>query len=135
MCGQHGKWLTSYRLTKDALPAALSIGSFSGNGVRGVIGVALGSKTMNPLDENFTYRVNLGIGMDSSSLINPNLNASLAGMPTTITTPKAGATFAQAGLFGTVKFADNAYAFAGLGGEFRNGSTLASVNAGVRILF
>lgn len=118
-----------------ASPAALSVDSFNGNGVRGVIGVALGSKTMNPLDEKFTYRVSVGIGMDSYSLINPTLNASLAGIPTTITTPRAGSTFAQAGLFGTVKFADNAYAFAGVGGEFRNGSTLASVNAGLRILF
>ncbi len=116
-------------------PAALSVDSFNGNGIRGVIGVALGSKTMNPLDEKFTYRINVGVGMDSSSLINPTLNATLAGMPTTITTPKAGTAFAQIGLFGTMKFADNAYAFAGIGGEFRNGSSLASVNAGVRILF
>lgn len=122
-------------INEGGSPAALSVDSFNGNGVRGVIGVALGSKTTHPLDEKFTYRVNVGVGMDSSSLINPTLNASLAGLPTTITTPKAGAAFVQAGLFGTVKFADNAYAFAGVGGEFRNGSTLANVNAGVRILF
>ena len=121
--------------SEGSSPAALSVDSFNGNGVRGVIGVALGSKTMHPLDEKFTYRVNVGVGMDSPSLINPALNASLAGMPTTITTPTAGAAFAQVGLFGTVKFADNAYAFAGVGGEFRTGSTLANVNAGLRILF
>ena len=73
--------------------------------------------------------------MDSFSLINPTLNPMLAGMPTHITTPKAGTAFTQAGLFGTVKLADNAYAFADIGGEFRHGATLTSVNARVRILF
>lgn len=85
------------------------------------------------MSESFTYRVNLGVGADSSNLINPTLNASLAGMPTSITTPQAGSTFVQAGLYGTVKFADNAYAYAGVAGEFRSGSTLGNVNVGVRI--
>jgi hypothetical protein len=121
--------------TEGSSPAALSVDRFNGNGVRGVIGVALGSKATNPIDEQFTYRVNVGVGADSSNLINPTLNASLAGMPTTITTPKAGSTFAQAGLYGTVKFADNAYAYAGVAGEFRSGSTLGAVNLGVRVQF
>jgi hypothetical protein len=87
------------------------------------------------MNENYTYKVNLGLGADSSGLINPTLNASLAGVPTNITTPKAGTMFAQAGLYGTAKFADNAYAYAGVSAEFRSGSTLGSVNVGVRIQF
>jgi hypothetical protein len=116
-------------------PAALSVDSFNGNGVRGVIGLALGSKATNPMNENYTYKVNFGVGANSSNLINPTLNASLAGIPTNITTPQAGTMFAQAGLYGTVKFADNAYAYAEVNGEFRSGSTLGNVNIGVRIQF
>jgi hypothetical protein len=130
-----GQLVNQSAFTEGSSPAALSVDSFNGNGVRGVIGVALGSKATNPIDEQFTYRVNVGVGADSSNLINPTLNASLAGMGTTITTPKAGSTFAQAGLYGTVKFADNAYAYAGVAGEFRSGSKLGAVNLGVRVQF
>jgi len=60
-------------------------------------------------------------------------------MPTTIITPRAGSTFVQASLYGTVKFADNAYAYAyayaGVVGEFRSGPTLDNVNTGVRVKF
>lgn len=56
-------------------------------------------------------------------------------MSTNITTPNAGTTFVQAGLYGGAKFADNAYAFAGLSGEARSGQTLGAVNIGVRIQF
>ncbi len=130
-----GQIVNQSSFTEGSSPAALSVDSFNGNGVRGVIGVALGSKVTNPMNENYTYRVNVGVGADSANLINPTLNASLAGMPTTITTPKAGSTFAQAGLYGTVKFADNAYAYAGVAGEFRSGSTLGNVSVGLRIQF
>jgi hypothetical protein len=101
--------------------------------VRGVLGVALGSKTNNPMTEPYTYRAYVGVGVDSSDLLNPTLNASLAGAGTNITTPNAGATFVQAGLYGTAKVSDNAYAFAGLSGEARSGQTLGTVNVGVRI--
>jgi len=130
-----GQIVNQSSFSEGSSPAALSVDSFNGNGVRGVIGVALGSKAINPMNENYTYKVNFGVGADSSSLINPVLNASLAGMPTNITTPQAGTMFAQAGLYGTVKFADNAYAYAGVNGEFRSGSTLGNVNVGVRIQF
>jgi uncharacterized protein with beta-barrel porin domain len=130
-----GQIVNQSSFAEGSSPAALSVDSFNGNGVRGVLGVALGSKATNPMNENYTYKVNLGLGADSSGLINPTLNASLAGVPTNITTPKAGTMFAQAGLYGTAKFADNAYAYAGVSGEFRSGSTLGSVNVGVRIQF
>jgi hypothetical protein len=59
----------------------------------------------------------------ASGVLNPSMTASLAGIGTNITTPNAGATFVQAGLYGTAKFAENAYAFAGLSGESRSGQT------------
>ena len=132
-----GTWqmVNQSAFNEGSSPAALSVNSFNSNGVRGVVGVVLGSKTTNPMNENYTYRVNLGVGADSPNLINPSLNASLAGMPTTITTPNAGSAFAQAGFYGTMKFADNAFAYAGVAGEFRNGSTLGNVSVGVRIQF
>jgi hypothetical protein len=55
----------------------------------------------------------VGVGVDSSGLLNPSLNVSLAGLSTSINTPNAGTTFVQAGLYATAKFSDNAYAFAG----------------------
>ena len=115
--------------------SALSVNGFTGNGVRGVLGIAAGSKASDPMSEKFTYRAYVGLGVDSSGLLNPTLNASLAGMGTNITTPNAGTTFVQAGLYGTAKLSDNAYAFAGLSGEARSGQTLGAVNVGVRIQF
>ena len=115
--------------------AALNVNSYTGNGVRGVIGMAVGSKSNNPMTEKYTYRAYVGVGADSSGLLNPTLNASLAGFGTNIITPNAGATFVQAGLYGTAKFADNAYAYAGLSGEARSGQTLGVVSAGVRFQF
>ena len=132
-----GTWqmVSQSSFTEGSSPAALSADGFNGNGVRGVLGVALSSKATNPMNESFTYRINIGVGADTSNLINPSLNAMLAGIPTTITTPQAGSTFAQAGMYGTVKVADKAYAYAGVAGEFRSGSTLGNINVGLRIQF
>ena len=77
----------------------------------------------------------MGVGADSLGVLNPTLNASIAGMETNITTPNAGATFVQAGLYGTAKVSDNAYAYAGLSGEARSNQTLGAVNVGVRTQF
>jgi hypothetical protein len=99
------------------------------------LGVAAGSKETNPMTEQYTYRAYVGVGADSNGLLNPNLTASLAGLNTNITTPNAGSTFVQAGLYGTAKVSDNAYAFAGLSGEARSGQTLGSVNVGLRVQF
>ena len=115
--------------------SALTVNSFNGNGVRGVIGVAAGSKAVDPIREQTTYRVNVGLGVDSTNVLNPQLNASLAGMTTTINTPSAGAAFVQAGMYGTVKFADNAFAYAGVTAEARSGQVLAGGNIGVRVQF
>ncbi len=127
--------VTQSGVSEGDTASALSVNSYTGNGVRGMLGVALGSKTNNPMTEPFTYRAYVSIGVDSSSLLNPMLNASLAGMSTNIRTPNAGTTFVQAGLYGTAKVSDNAYAFAGLSGEARSGQTLGAVNVGIRIQF
>lgn len=115
--------------------SALNVKSYTGNGVRGMLGVAAGSKANDPMVEQYTYRAYVGLGADSPGVLNPTLNASLAGIDTNITTPKAGATFVQAGLYGTAKVGDNAYAYAGLSGEARSGQTLGVVNAGLRVRF
>lgn len=115
--------------------AALDIDRFNGNGIRGVIGLAAGSKGLNPLAEKFTYKAYAGVGADTNGLINPSLDASLAGISTTIYAPSVGRTFVQAGLYGTAKFTRSAYAYLGLSGEARRGATLGAVNAGVRVVF
>jgi outer membrane autotransporter protein len=115
--------------------SALAINSYSGSGVRGLLGISAGSKSNNPLNEDFTYRAYLAVGADSSGLLNPSMSASLAGLSTTINTPNVGTTFLQVGLYGTAKFSDNAYAYLGLSGETRSGQTLGAINAGLRIQF
>ena len=115
--------------------SALTVNSFNGNGVRGVIGVAAGSKALDPIKEPTTYRVNVGLGVDSTNVLNPQLNASLTGMTTTINTPSAGSAFVQAGMYATAKFADNAFAYAGVTAEARSGQVLAGGNIGVRVQF
>jgi autotransporter-associated beta strand protein len=119
--------------SEGASAAALSVDSFNRNGVRGVIGLAVG--TMNPVKQIYAYRFDVAVGADTSNLINPALNASLAGMSTTLLTPHAGSTFVQAGLHGTANFAKNAFAYLGVSGEARSRSTQSNVNAGVGMQF
>ena len=71
-----------------------------------------GSKSNDPMTQPYTYRAYSGAGADSSGLLNQTMNATLAGFGTNITTPNAGAMFVLAGLYGTAKFADNAFAYA-----------------------
>ena len=115
--------------------SALSVDRYTGNGMRGMLGVAAGSKANDPMAEKYTYRAYVAVGADTSGVLNPTLNASIAGIGTNISTPNAGSTFVQAGLYGTAKISEQAYAFAGLSGEARNGQTLGAVNVGVRIQF
>jgi outer membrane autotransporter protein len=115
--------------------SALSVNRYTGNGVRGVIGLAAGSKANNPMTAKNTYRAYVGIGADSSGLLNPTLNASLAGIGTNITTPNAGTAFVQAGLYGTAKMSENTFAYAGISGEARSGQTLGTINLGLKLQF
>jgi hypothetical protein len=115
--------------------SALSVNRYTGNGVRGVIGLAAGSKANNPMTAKHTYRAYVGIGADSSGLLNPTLNASLVGINTNITTPNAGTAFVQAGLYGTAKMSENTFAYAGISGEARSSQTLGTINVGLKVQF
>jgi hypothetical protein len=126
---------TQSAVNEGSQASALSVNRYTGNGVRGVIGIAAGSKNSSPLSSQYTYRAYIGVGADSTRLLNPALNASLAGLNTTITTPDAGTTFVQAGLFGTAKLSENSYAYAGISVEARNRQTLGTINLGLRVQF
>ena len=127
--------VTQSSVNEGDAASALSVNRYTGNGVRAVIGLAAGSKADNPMTSNNTYRAYVGVGVDSSALLNPTLNASIVGVNTNITTPNAGTTFVQAGLYGTAKLSDNSFAYAGIAGEARSGQTLGSINVGVKLQF
>jgi hypothetical protein len=127
--------VTQAGVNEGDVASALNVNRYTGNGVRGVLGVAVGSKANDPLVEQFTYRAYAGVGVESAGLLNPTLTATLAGMSANIYTPGAGTTFVQAGLYGTVKLTDNAYAYAGLSGEARSNQTLGAVSVGLRLQF
>jgi autotransporter-associated beta strand protein len=114
---------------------ALRVGRYSEDGVRAVAGVTFESNIRAPAQQNYSYRMNLALGADTSQLLNPTLDASLAGTPIAVTTPRAGSMFVQAGIHGRARLARNAYAFAGIGGEARSGSLSSTVNVGVQIRF
>ena len=120
---------------EGASAAALSVGRMNANGVRAVIGVGAGSLNKDPLKAGYTYRANVAIGAESQGLLNPTLNTTLGGYSSSVTTPTAGAGFVQAGLYGTVKIADSAYAYAGVSAEARTGQTLYGGSVGLRVAF
>ena len=114
---------------------AMSVGSFNGNAVRGVVGVAVGSLNKDPLKSDYTYRANIGVGADTQGLLNPTVNATVGGYTNSVTTATAGSTFVQVSLYGTAKVADNAYAYAGVSSETRSGQTLYGGMVGFRMAF
>lgn len=116
-------------------PTALRLGRYSEDGVRGVAGVTVGSKIRAPAQPIYTYHVKLALGVDTAQLLNPTLDASLAGSPIAITTPRVGSMFVQARVHGRARLAKNAHAFAGIAAEARGGSLLSTVNVGVQIRF
>jgi uncharacterized protein with beta-barrel porin domain len=115
--------------------AALSVARLNASGVRAVVGVGAGSLNKDPLKDEYTYRANLAIGADSQGLLNPTVNTTLGGFASSVTTPTAGSTFVQAGLYGTLKVADSAYAYAGVSAEARTGQTLYGGSVGLRLAF
>jgi len=115
--------------------AALSVARMNASGVRAVVGVGAGSLNKDPLKDEYTYRANLAIGADSQGLLNPTVNTTLGGFASSVTTPTAGSTFVQAGLYGTLKVADSAYAYAGVSAEARTGQTLYGGSVGLRVAF
>lgn len=114
---------------------AMSVGAFSGNAVRGVVGVAVGSLNKDPLKSDYTYRANIGVGADTQGLLNPTVNATVGGYTNSVTTATVGSTFVLVSLYGTAKVADNAYAYAGVSSETRSGQTLYGGMVGFRMAF
>lgn len=80
--------VTQSGVNEGSTGAALTVDRYIGQGVRGALGIAAGSKTNNPLTEDFTYRAYVGLSADSSGLLNLTLNASLAGISTSSPHPK-----------------------------------------------
>lgn len=115
--------------------AALRVDSFNAQGLRGVVGLTLGSTGNDPLQDNQTYGVNVAVGADTPKLLRPLLSASLAGMPTTIQAPQTGRGFVQLSLFGTHRFTGNAFGYIGVGGEARHGSVQGNAQVGIRLAF
>ena len=115
--------------------ASLSVNSYSGQGVRGLIGISAGAKNKDPMVDEYTYQANIAAGADTNALINPSLQANLANYGTTIQAANIARGFVQASFSGTVKYANNGFVYAGIAGEARNGQTLGSVNLGARLQF
>jgi hypothetical protein len=119
----------------SASVAALSVNSYTGNGARGLLGVSVGSKQKDPMNEPYTFKANVAVGADTNVLINPSLTGNLAGYGTSIQTANVGNVFVQAGLNGTMKLTDNAYIYLGVSGEARKGQTLGGANLGIKVQF
>jgi outer membrane autotransporter protein len=127
--------VTQSGYNEGSTAAALDIGRYTGNGVRGVAGIAVGSLNKDPFKDDYTYRANLAVGADSQGLLNPTLSTTLGGYSTSVSTPIAGAAFVQVGLYGTLNLSDNIYAYAGVSTEARSGQTLYGGSAGLRFAF
>ena len=112
-----------------------NVNSYNGNEVREVISLTVCSKATDPTKKKYTYKANVGVGVDSNAVLSPTLNASIAGRGTQIYTPTPGAAFVQVGVYGTAKIADTAYAYAGITSELRGGQALLGANVGVMIQF
>ncbi len=99
------------------------------------MGIAAESLNKDPLKADYTYRVNVAVGADTTGLLNPTVNTTLGGFSSSVTTATAGSAFVQVGLYGTVNIADNAYAYAGVSAEARTCQTLYGVSIGLRVAF
>ena len=133
--------VTWQRVTQDgstesgASPAALSVARYTGDDVRSIIGVTGGSAVNDPLAALTTWRADFGVGEDAGNLLNPVLNATLAGISTTIAAPKVSSAFAQASVSGTLRLTPSAYAYGQIFGLARGNETLGGVTGGLRINF
>ncbi|BBU30805.1 hypothetical protein BTHE68_45390 [Burkholderia sp. THE68] len=116
-------------------PAALSLDSYSGNGVRMMTGLAGGSRVQDPLAQRVTYRFTAAVGVDAGSLTRPSVDASLAGLGLTTTSPHSGRVFGQLGLDGTLRVSKNGHLFAHVEGEAAARRTAYGLTAGARVAF
>ena len=119
--------------------AALGVRRFSEDGLRAMLGVTLASAptfaTADTAAQRFSYRAHLGVGADTSDLLQPRLNTTLAGIAMTLRTPDVGATFVQAGVSATARIAADTVLHLGLAGEVRQGAALGNVNLDVIVRF
>lgn len=60
--------VTQNAVNEGSTASALSVNRFNGNGVRGILGIAAGSKVNDPMTERYTYRAYVGVGADSSGV-------------------------------------------------------------------
>jgi Autotransporter beta-domain len=127
--------VTQAGFSEGTSAAALSVGSYAGEGVRGVIGLTGGSAAASPLAARFTYQFNVGVGEDGGNLVNPTLHASLAGIGMTIAAPQESSTFGQASVSGTARLNSTAYVYGSLFGEARGNATVGGVSGGLRFSF
>jgi outer membrane autotransporter protein len=116
-------------------PAALSLEKLSVTGTRGIVGVTAGSKANDPLATELTWRVGVAAGVDSGKLLDPTVNASLAGQSFQTKAPDAGRGFVQVNANGTMRLSHNTYLYGGLNAEQGSGRTAYGVTAGVRVAF
>jgi hypothetical protein len=115
--------------------AALSFANYSANGVRSLIGVSGSSGNKDPLASSSTYQFSIALGQDAGDLVRPSLQATLAGVNTTISSPDIGPTFLQANASFTSRFDRQTYAYAGITGESFAGKSDLGVNFGMRMKF
>ena len=121
--------------SEGASVAALQLGRYRADSVRAQAGVGGGSRRSDPLKDEFTWRFDLGAGLEDGRLANPQLAASLAAMDIAIRTPHVGGAFVQGSFAGTLRLTRGAYAYASVAAEGRSGGSLGSVSAGVRMQF
>ena len=114
--------------------AALSVDGYSATGTRLVTGLSAASHNSDPLQAS-TWRLNVGAGVDTGSLLRPTLQASLAGVGMTAGAPDVGRVFVQGGASGTLQIKKGAYLYFGVSGEARSGYYQVGGNAGVRAVF
>ena len=103
--------------------------SYAGNDVRGMIGLTVGSPVSSPLAAEATYKLDLGVGADAGNLLNPELNATLAGFAMPIAAPQTSTVFAQASITGTLRLAKTSYLYGQLSGAVRGNETLPASRA------
>jgi hypothetical protein len=114
--------------------SALAVRGYTGTGTRSTLGILFGSERKDSMLADYTYKVNLAVGMDNNYLINPKLLATQDGFNTVIRTTSVGNVFVQGSVYGTVKLSDNIYAFANVALETRSNQTLFGASAGMRLL-
>lgn len=119
----------------SATAAAMQLSGYAATGTRVLGGLSGGSRVRDPLAGQGTLRYSVGLGRDNGGLVRPAVEASLAGVGTTILSPAIGRTFVQASVEATAGLGKQSYAYFGLAGEARSGKTDLGVTGGLRIRF